>query len=297
MKSAESVSANDTYEGMQECFAVCLSKVQDALGSETEDEIKRQRVYLALSDCYTELQTLTGTHFAFMEKAESVMDKLKKKAMEMQEKLFTNKGKESIMDEKQKAEFAEQQAEFNRQKAEFAEQQTALKSEQDKIDAQKAEFAEKARIEAEQAIDTAVAEFKEDLVKKNYPVKKMEEQGVFVLAKNLLKQEEIEFSEGDKQVKSKPIDVLKSLVENFSPVATGTEFEEQQKIVSAGELAKEYGITGSIDLEGMQKLQFVEAYISKFGDNVAGKTKSEKRLTVQTQINMGQLKVDPSVLQ
>lgn len=300
MEEAVMLSAKETYEAIQESFATCLSKVEEALAADVDDDTKRQRVELAISDCYGEVNNAKYQHFAMVEGAETITEKIKKKLSEMKEQ-FTTKRKESIMDLK---EFKEKEAELAKKQTEFAEQQAALKAQQDAlaaekaaVDAKQAEFAEKERKEADAKLDTQVSEFKEDLIKKGYPVKKMEEQGFFAVAKNLLKAEEIEFKEeGKDAVKKKPFEVLAGVVANFTPTPSGTEFDEKGEIKSASALAKEYNIGGMVDLKKMETLQFVEMYAEKHADKIPGQTKAQKRAHVQTQINMGQLKADPSLI-
>lgn len=300
MEDMEVMANEDTCECMQECCARCCAAIEDCLNSDIDDEQKRDKCCRMIWDCCNEMQNEINLHFHFLDKAETIVEKKKAGLKEMVERLvtkltITKQRKESPnMDDKQKLEFDEAKKTLETEKLALAEAQKTLDAQKKEVEAKQTEFAEKEKQEKALKVKAQVEQFREELKGKNYPIKKMEEQGIFALAEQLLSQEAIEF--GEKKEKKAPIDILKSLTDSFKPVPVESEFKEET-IKTFGDLAKEYGISGQVDVKTMQVLQFTEGYVQKNLATIPGKDLKEKRAYVQTQINMGELKVDPTILQ
>jgi len=95
MSDMESMANEDTYQSIELEFAQCLAKCQEYLEANEDDEDKRQKIYLVLSDCYYHLQDEIKMHFDFLEKAESIVEKkqnsLKQMVEAIKNKLFVKK--------------------------------------------------------------------------------------------------------------------------------------------------------------------------------------------------------------
>jgi hypothetical protein len=298
MEEVEAVTSEmntaDTFESIQQSFATCLSEIEDALKNPDIDEIKcRDRINTSLSTAYADIAATTALHFAFLEKSESIMEKMKNKAAEMVERLLNhNTTKESdTMDEKalkaaQDA-LAEQQASLDRDKAQFAEQKR-----------QEAEAKATAEAAAKkQHNEQVLAAFREDCVKANLPVNKMEEQGVFRLAAQMLDAGQVEFSETDKRP---AFEVFRSLTTLFAPVATepSKEAEFSTGAVEMADAAKALGLSPGtfIPVEGMKRVQFAQSYLKAHAKDIAGDTDAEKLAVVLTKVNLGEIALDETLL-
>jgi hypothetical protein len=271
----QSAANEDTYASIETEFALCLSKIQDTLASDADDDDKKNKLGLAISDCYYALQKECDLHFAFLDKAESIASKPMDELREMVRKIKTfvqNKtgtsqsGKESVMDEKQKQEFAELQAKVKEQDAKilsFAEEKKALEAKAT-ADAQAAEAQKKKDVETR--VEGQLKEFREELVKAGYPVKKLEDEGVLALAKQLLTANELEFGEGKKKA---PMEILKGLVEGTAKVNTGIEFSDDQELVNVADVI---GVDRKlpVDAAGLRKIQFCEQHYQKHLEEFKG---------------------------
>ena len=137
LDEVEALGTQDTYENIQECFAVCLSKIEEALTSEADDDVIKQRMGLALSDCYAEIQQEISLHFAFVEKLDSVDEAQESEMSEHKSRLV---------------ELANKIMGRTKRKEQDAMDTAKIKEFEDKIAAQEAkikEFAEKERVAAE----------------------------------------------------------------------------------------------------------------------------------------------------
>ena len=295
-------ATDDTYDRIKLEFKQCLDKVWSYMQADEDNESKRQKCNLAVSDCYYNVSKIVNQHFEYVEKSESVLTKVASALAEMVEKLMrskqtTNQNKEVDMTQQ---EFTEAEAKLNTQKAELDAQKAALATQQAAIDTKAAEFAEADKVrkaaEAKAAgehVDAQVLAFKEELKTAGYPVKKMEEQGVFGLAKTLLTSNELQFGEE----KKKPFDILKGLVQSFKPITTGTEFKEET-VKSLNDTAKAIGMPAgtSFSMEGLAKVQFAEQYLAKHNAEIPGSDAKEKLAFVMTKVMLGEIKYDPTTL-
>ena len=174
----ESLAETDTLKNIEEEFATCLSDIEHHLAAGDEPDETKSNCLGALMECYSNIAEEICEHFTFMGKLETMEPEEKEEMMEKitskLKQLFhfgtqqTINIKESDMDAKQLKEFQEKQsaleaekAAFEKQKVEFAEREKTVKD----AEAKKATDAIKAKVE----------EFKQGLIAKKYPVKKMED--------------------------------------------------------------------------------------------------------------------------
>jgi hypothetical protein len=222
---AETAATADTYEAVQESFATCLAKIQDAIASDADNDTKRQRMDLALSDCYCEISKELGMHFAFMEKVEQItkseMSEFGAKLREFADHLFNNhKRKEAAdMDALKEKELNDKIAEQAAQLAEFAE---AKKKAEDEAVAATA----KATADAEKAADDKLrGEIREFCEKGGLATKKMDDlhlqDALFAVAKA---QGVLEFGE----VKATPFDLVKGVLTAMKADVTVPEGETRE---------------------------------------------------------------------
>jgi len=168
----EQAGTEDTYANIAESFAMCLAKIEAALKSDSDDETKGQRMYLALSDCYSEISEEIGQHLAFVKKLDSAEDKgeyseIKGKLVELAQKIFKSKNRkeQEEMDAQKQKEYEDKIAALNAQVKEFAEAKekadkekadAEAKAADDKIRAEVKEFCEKEKLNTKKAEDAKV---------------------------------------------------------------------------------------------------------------------------------------------
>lgn len=199
---AEAAGSKDTYEAVQESFATCLAKMQDALAAEIDDDVKQSRMNLALSDCYNEISNQIGMHFAFLEKVEQItqteLGEFKGKLKEFADRIFkNNKQKEAdAMDAAKEKELNDKILALTAQVTEFT-------------DAKKKAEDEAAAVVAKAADDKLRGEIKEFCEKQGLATKQMDDlhlqDALFAVAKA---QGTLEFGE----TKTTAIDVVKSVL-------------------------------------------------------------------------------------
>lgn len=168
----EKAGTQDTYENIQESFASCLAKIQDALASDAEYSVKQQRMNLALSDCYSEISNEIGEHFSFIKKIEDMEEKgeyseIKGRLVELAQKIFRTKERkeQDAMDAQKQKEYEDKIAALDAQVKEFS----AAKEKFDK---------EKADAEARAADEKLKGDIKEFCDKNNLNTKKAEDAKV-----------------------------------------------------------------------------------------------------------------------
>ena len=306
---------DDTYDRIKLEFKQCLDKCWEYMKSDESNESKRSKCSLACNDCHYAVERIVNEHFQYVEKTESVIGKMVSAMTDMVERMMFSRGglvSEPVLTRSKQPhihttevdmtqqEFTEAEAKLNTQKAELDAQKAALATQQAAIDVKAAEFAEADKVrkaaEAKTAgehVDAQVLAFKEELKTAGYPVKKMEEQGVFGLAKTLLTSNELQFGEE----KKKPFDILKGLVQSFKPITTGTEFKEET-VKSLNDTAKAIGMPAgaSFSMEGLAKVQFAEQYLAKHNAEIPGGDAKEKLAFVMTKLMLGEIKYDPKTL-
>ena len=224
---AEAAASKDTYQAIEESFAMCLAKLQDAIVAEADDDVKSQRMNLALGDCYSEIAAQIDMHFDFMEKVEQItkteMSEFKTRLREFAASIFNNKRKEAAdMDAAKEKEYTDKIAAQAAQLAEFAE---AKKKAEDDAAAAAAKAAEDA---AKAADDKLRGEIKEFCEKNGLATKKMDDlhlqDALFQVAKV---QNVLEFGE----VKTTALDIVKGVLAAFKdksvPEGTTKEFSQQ----------------------------------------------------------------------
>lgn len=293
MEGMTDAANKDTYAEIELECAQMLSKIQEYLSSEEDDEAKMQKCSLAVYDCYNACCAELGLHSAFIEKGESIMEKAKSALNDLKEK-FSKKldipqstRKESIdMDEKILKELRDEIAGLKSQVTTLATEKQALQT----------QFAEGEKKRTDDTVEQRVTEFREQLTKEGYPTAKMDAEGVFALARQLLRSAEIELAEGKKK---SPMEILGSLVHQFKPVVTeeiapdkGTDNE------SLLSLAEELHVDPKLKVNGrsLSIVSFSDSYARKFANDLPGKTHPQKRAHVTEQILLGKMKLDPALL-
>lgn len=211
----ELAASKDTYEAIEESFATCLARVQDAIASDSDNEAKRTQMTAELSECFKEIQGEIGLHFAFLEKAEEIQksetSEIKRKLKEFANKIFNkNKQKEaSDMDAQKEKEYTDKIAALEVQVKEFNE--AKAKAEAD------AKAAEK-----KAADDKLKAEIKDFCEKNGLATKQMDDlhlqEALFSVATST---GVLEFGEN----KTSTLDVVKNVLSGLKPVAKPPEGE------------------------------------------------------------------------
>lgn len=277
LDEAEQLANVDTYEELQECFAMTLANVQKLI-TDGDGSANRSAVYGEIEKCFYECQTIVGIHFGFLDKKESIIDGLKEKVAEMKER-FRAKFKNNT--HKESTDMADKQ-ELETKLAEMSEKVKSL-------EAEKTEAALKAKADAELAqneqIKADVTAFMETLKTKGYPVKKMEEMGVPALLQRLAKAGEIEFGEGKKE---SALQIVKALIETGSPVPTG---EVEGMNDSIKQFAEKKRLNGNVDEKSLRVIMFAERYVSEHPAEFKGLTDKQANALAVTRILNGQIEV------
>lgn len=237
---AETAATEDTYQAVEESFASCLAKMQDAIASDADSDTKRDRMYLALSDCYNEITSEIGLHFAFLEKVEQItkteMSEFKTRLKEFADRIFkNNKQKEAdAMDAAKEKEFTDKITALETTVKEFADQKKKAEDEAAAAVAKAAEDAAKA------ADDKLRADVKEFCEKQGLATKKMDElhlqDALFAVAKV---QGVLEFGE----VKLSPLDLMKGVLAEMKagvtvPAGETAQFAQQPVVDARPEVVK-----------------------------------------------------------
>ncbi len=215
-----------------------------------DDESKKQKMYLALSDCYYNLQKEFDQHWSFLDKADTIVEKAKAGLQEMAEliknKFMNKQGKESEMDAVEKKKFEDEIASLNAKVKEFTEE----KEEQNKLALEAQAKANDERIRSQ------VKEFMESDENKGLK-KKLEDMKFDVIAFNLIKTTpEIEFSDGKKSV----FDILKGFVKELPK----PDFKEARLAKDEIDLAKKYSKgKGIFKPEDFQEIQKAHKYFDE----------------------------------
>lgn len=299
IEEMEQMATDDTLAALSEEFATCLKAIEAEMSSTDENaEADPQKCFSAMYSCYDAASGVLRKHFDFMDKTESIAERFMARATEMSKKIIhkfkpnsTTKQKESTMDTKEVLEFAAE-------KEKLATEQKALADRQKAVEAKEAEFSAREKTDKDKAeaaraamIEAQIAEFKKDLTAKKYPVAKMEEDGVFALAKKVLEMNELEFS-GKKKA---AVDLLPQLAGSYAPVETGSEFSEDEWLVNVA-IETNSDPKLKVNQASLQRSEFARAYVDKHSAEVKGATRQEKIATVIDGIMGGRIKLDPNLL-
>ena len=291
LEEMETAAEDDTLKNIEEEFATCLSDIENHLAAEDEPDEVKQNCLSAMMECYSNVIEEICKHFTFLGKLEQLEPEEKEEMMEkisgklkqlfhIGTKQSQTNSKESDMDAKELKEFQEKQKALELQ-------QTSLDEATKKLEAQKLEFAEKEKVlkvaeqkKADEAIEAKLVTFKEQLIAKKYPVKKMEDAGIFILAKKLLSAQPLEFADGKKE----PFAVLESLITNFAPIQTGIVEMKDEEVKNVTELAKKYNLSGAVGKESLARIEFCDKYVTKNFATIPGESEKEKIAFVMTKI-------------
>lgn len=292
IEAIETAAEDDTLKNIDQEFATCLSDIENHFAGNDEPDEIRSNCMNALMECYGNVCEEINEHFIFRGKLEQLEPEEKQEMMEritnklkqllhFGAKQITNT-KESKMDEKELKAFQEQQSALEVEKAELAKERLAFSEKEKKL-------LEVEQKQADDAIIAKVLSFKEDLVAKKYPVKKMEEAGIFVLAANLLKSQPLTFGETQKPA----FDVLQSLVTNFQPVDTEAAGLADKEVHSFSESAKRLHLPANakVSRKSMERIQFSEQYLEKNRATVPGVNDKQKLAWIMNEILSDRIKV------
>jgi hypothetical protein len=262
----ERAGYQDTYENISEAFATALAKIQEAIGSEAEDDVKQSRMYLAVSDCYTEIQSEIDQLFTFLEKvedleekSESEMSEHKGRLIELAQKIFKTKQRkeQESMDAAREKEYTQKIAELEAENKEFAEAKA-------KADADAKALADKAALDlkaAEEKVadDKLKSEIKDFCEKNKLNTKKMDDlhlqDVMFATAKA---NQTLEF--GDK--KQTLLESLQAIAVNIAPG------------VQPGDMNKEFAVEKDDDTRP-EVIKRAEKYVKDHPKEFAGKAPAE----------------------
>lgn len=287
-----SMNAKDTYETVQECFASCLAKMQDALESDADDETQRGRMNLALSDCYSEIQGAIEQHYAVVEKVESIKSKMAE-LRDVVKRLFNSTNHQ-------------QESSIMKTEQELAAERQALDAAAAKLEQEKKTFAEEQKAVAAAQRKAVVKQFRDECIAKSLPVNKMDEAGVFTLAERMLDAGVVEFTEGENKTQKSAFEAFKNLIVGFEPVPQGEQKTSDGKPVGFTEAdlnleaaAKHLGLAPGqvVNVEGLAKVAFAQQYSRKHADKCAGETEKEKVAFVLAKMQAKEIAFDLSLLQ
>lgn len=308
IKTVEETAKKDTLTNIQEAFAICLRDIEGHLGQGDEQEEIKTKCFDALAECYADVAEEIQEHFTFGDKLSSMAKKQETETEVETETETEDNGKENGM----MAEFKKRVMEFFTHKRketemtdkEYAEKMSALDAERAKLEADKKEFADtlaqqteahkKAEDDAVNAqIEKQIAEFREECIAKHLPVNKMEEQGVFVLAKSLLKSNELEFGDGKKQ----PMEILRALTENVAPIMPEpVVFGDDPALLMTAAMTAGMKSNDKASRDGLVKVAFAEAYVRKHSAEIEGRDSKEKLSNTMKKLLLGEIPYDTNLL-
>lgn len=264
LEEVESLASQDTYENIQECFAICLSKIQEAISADTDEETKKTRINLALTDCYSETRKEVDGHFSFVDKVEKMEEKgeqeyssVKTRLIELAQKIMHRKSRkeQKEMDAKLEQEYKDKITALETQLSEFAEAKRIADEAKAKADA---EFAEAEAVKADNALRAEINQFCEE---NKLNTKKMEDLKIQDLMFNMAKANtSIEFNEGENKVTKTNLEIFKEIAKGFvtAPAGESKEFTEQPKEnLSVIEFAEKHYNDNKNKFEGLNKKQAI----------------------------------------
>jgi hypothetical protein len=128
----EKVGVEDTIKDLAESCATFISKIQDTLTSDIDEDTQKSRCNLAAYDLQSELQGCLDMHWTFQEKLENIEEhqeaemsekkSIKQVLIEMAQS-FINKRKETDVDTNKEKEYQTRITELETKNAEFAEKE------------------------------------------------------------------------------------------------------------------------------------------------------------------------------
>lgn len=237
---AEAAGSQDTYQSIEESFATCLAKVQDALASDVDDDTKCSRMNLALSDCYSEISSQINMHFAFLEKVSQItkteMSEFRVRLKEFADRIFKNNHQKEAdaMDAAKEKEYTDKITALEATVKEFTD---AKKKADDDAAAAAAQAAADAQKSADDKLRGEIREFCE---KNGLATKKMDDlhlqDALFAVAKA---EGVLEFGE----VKATALDLVKGILaglkaESKLPEGETAEFAQQPVVDTRPEVIK-----------------------------------------------------------
>jgi len=151
--TVEELGTEDTLKDITECFATCMNKIEEALTSDIDEDTKKTRCSLALSDCSSEIYSIVNMHWMFLDKLENVEEHQeaemseKKKWLVQFKELFTKRKESKDVDAKQQKEYEDKISALDTQIKEFQERDRVAKEAKEKTDAEALQAVEKVKAE------------------------------------------------------------------------------------------------------------------------------------------------------
>lgn len=296
LKDAAELSAQDTYEEIQEAFARTLTLIEGIL---TSDDIEEDDAAMAASNAlnaaYCDAMEAVRDHFTFTEKAESILQGLKSKTAEMADKakdmlagmLLHLKTKPIHESKSHTEEIPDMGATTQEQDAKVLELSEKIKT----LEAEKKALADKQAADAAKAADDRiradVASFMDSLKTKGYPTKKLEELHVSDMLFQLAKANAtVEYGEKKEQ---KPIaELFKSLLGDLPKPVEGEIPELAKDLV---EYAAQKKLSGKMKQRDVQILQFAEKYAADHKDEFKGLDERQATAQAISRVMLGTIKM------
>lgn len=190
----EDAANKDTFAEIENEFTQCTGKIKTILESEEDDDdAKKSKMYLAVSDCYYSIQGIMSLHFAFLEKGESIMEKIQSKFSNLVEKL-TNKIQVEQSPGKENVDMTSEQ-----QQARILELEAETKKLKDAETLRLAEFAETEKRNKKAKVTKLVADFVAKKVSEGYSAQLLKDMNVESILTALAENETpVELAEGKK---------------------------------------------------------------------------------------------------
>lgn len=248
IQEVEKKFTEDTIKDCSEACANFMSKLQNALNSDIDEDTRRGRVNLAFCDLDSEMYNTIGMHFTAMQKLENLEEHAETEMSEKNGKIkkfftkFTH-GKENNVDATKEKEYQDKIIALEIQNKEFAEKERIATEAQAKADAE----ALKAKNDAaDETLRTEIKTFCEDTCKTSgKSMSFIEDLKIPDLMFGIAKaQGTIEFGEGDKKENKTLLAVFQDVLTKLPGVQFGEmpgfENKSEAKPRPMLELAKEY---------------------------------------------------------
>lgn len=263
--TVEALGKEDTLKAIRESFAVCLSNIENIMGSDAYDSDK---LYQELSTCYNDISNELSMHFQFLAKVEQIeeglegeMSEKKNLILEFFDKFRTSR-KESTVDAQKEKEYRDKIVALEAQVSEFSEEK-------------RKESEAKAKAEADLADANLRSEINEFCEKAGLNTKKYDDMKLKELMFSVAKANaKIEFSEGSSK---STIDVLKEFAAELGKTVAPKGETEQFK--------------GKEDYKASNVIEFAEKHYSENADEFKGLSKKQAVSKILTAITTGKLKM------
>lgn len=264
MDDMEQMANDDTTKAIELEFNQCLAKVQEYLVATDDDDDKKQKIGLALSDCYYSCQKELDMHFAFIDKAETITGQEHGTTTNMMEKIkrlfsFNHSRKESTdMDDKVILKFQEEQAKL---RAELEALKAADAKRQTEFQEAETRRSTEVLLVTDARLRTEISEFIEAQGKLGRSPNKLREMKVDELMFRLAKETQpVNLAEGKTTTM---VDLFKSVVGMIPAAQFGETKGFAPSVVATAHRFGTPSTAGKVDEMGAMRVTFAENYLEQ----------------------------------